>query len=334
MALKDEFRGLIEKALIPLITGHDQHICLLDVPDYPNVGDHLITLGELALLETAFPRAKCSFFDLSTYSAQCDPLIEQCSILLLQGGGNFGDIWPRHQQFRERIIRRFAHKRIIQLPQSISFSVPANIQSCAAIIADARDFHLFTRDTTSEAFARQHFDCPVYMVPDMAFCMPDLARLPASVEIMCLLRADKEAVADHAAIKDIVAADAATHAVDDWNEAAPSHTRRIDDMLARITRSRPRVTWPVNRWMLRVRKRHAQQRLRIGISLLSAGRIVVTDRLHAHVLSCLLGIPHVVFNSLDGKVAAMYRTWTYREPLATLLETPAELGDALKRVRS
>ena len=43
---------------------------------------------------------------------------------------------------------------------------------------------------------------------------------------------------------------------------------------------------------------------------LAHGRVVVTDRLHGHILSTLAGIPHVVLDNASGKSRAMYETWT------------------------
>src|SRR3546814_2699367 len=54
----------------------------------------------------------------------------------------------------------------------------------------------------------------------------------------------------------------------------------------------------------------AQWRLRRGISMLSQGRVIVTDRLHAHILSLLLDIPQVVLDNMYGKVSAFAAQWT------------------------
>jgi pyruvyl transferase EpsO len=334
LKLRDEFRQKIKAALVPLVTGHAQHICLLDLPEFPNVGDQLITLGELAFLEEAFPKARISIFDHHLYSEKCDPLIEECSIILLHGGGNFGDIWPYQQMFRETILQKFAHKRIIQFPQSIRFSSQQQIDKCVAAIAGATDFHLMVRDGASEAFARAHFDCPVHLVPDMAFFMPPITRLPAETDIVCLFRTDEEAVADHAAIEAAVAEHTSRYVVVDWNGESSSFTKMLDRFFAKLTRRSPRLTWPIQGWMLAVRKRYAQARLQVGIAMLSRGGLVVTDRLHAHILACLLGVPNYFFNSLDGKAGALYRSWTHREPLAALVETPDALRALLRDGRA
>jgi exopolysaccharide biosynthesis predicted pyruvyltransferase EpsI len=51
-------------------------------------------------------------------------------------------------------------------------------------------------------------------------------------------------------------------------------------------------------------------RLRLANSFLSQGRAIITDRLHGHIISVLLGIPHVLLDNRIGKLRAYYDTWT------------------------
>src|SRR3546814_3331383 len=62
----------------------------------------------------------------------------------------------------------------------------------------------------------------------------------------------------------------------------------------------------------------AQWRLRRGISMLSQGRVIVTDRLHAHILSLLLDIPQVVLDNMYGKVSAFAAQWRSDEHTSEL----------------
>jgi exopolysaccharide biosynthesis predicted pyruvyltransferase EpsI len=62
----------------------------------------------------------------------------------------------------------------------------------------------------------------------------------------------------------------------------------------------------------------AQRRLARGVSLLSGGRVIVTDRLHGHILATLLGIPHVVLDNSYGKLHHFIRTWTHVSPLVRM----------------
>jgi pyruvyl transferase EpsO len=76
--------------------------------------------------------------------------------------------------------------------------------------------------------------------------------------------------------------------------------------------------------MLSVWDRLAQQRTRRGCRLLSRGRIVVTDRLHAHILCTLLGIPHIVLDNNCGKLSGFIRCWTAEHPLCHLADSVEE----------
>src|SRR3546814_13361207 len=57
-------------------------------------------------------------------------------------------------------------------------------------------------------------------------------------------------------------------------------------------------------------RRLAEWRFQRGLAMLSTGERVVTDRLHAHILSLLLDIPHVLLDNSYGKVAGFADQWT------------------------
>jgi exopolysaccharide biosynthesis predicted pyruvyltransferase EpsI len=101
--LRNGLNGKIKELLVPLIVNKSEHICIIDPPGHPNVGDSSILLGELSFLKRKFPSAKLSFYDVQSYSASADVFIEEATILLIHGGGNFGDIWPHHHALRMRI---------------------------------------------------------------------------------------------------------------------------------------------------------------------------------------------------------------------------------------
>lgn len=47
-----------------------------------------------------------------------------------------------------------------------------------------------------------------------------------------------------------------------------------------------------------------------GFELLASGRFVITDRLHAHIMSTVIGLPHVLMDSKLGKNLNFHDTWT------------------------
>jgi exopolysaccharide biosynthesis predicted pyruvyltransferase EpsI len=84
----------------------------------------------------------------------------------------------------------------------------------------------------------------------------------------------------------------------------------LEESLKRITKAMPGVAAPLRSMMMRLRQSYARQRLAYGVSLLSKGSTVVTDRLLAHILCYLLDVPHFIFDSYDGKISAFHATWT------------------------
>lgn len=330
--LRIALRDRIKEVLLPLISGRGERIHLIDPPDHPNVGDCAILLGELDFFKRELPDSKVGFHDWSTYSRSSDRHIERGSVLLMHGGGNFGDIWPHHHQFRLEILRRFPKRPTIQLAQSIHFDSPKALQETRDAIAAHSDFTLLARDTKSEAFARANFDCHVALCPDMAFAMDRIVRKPATVDAFCLLRTDKEAVAPHEGIKKQLNQMGLSAEAGDWMDDPRTAERLWDRLYSKLTRKFPAAYPLLAPLAFTARRRYAEARLRVGIDLLSRGRIVVTDRLHAHILSTLLGIPNVVFRSFDAKAAAFYDTWTHAAPICRLADDPSDMVHAVQAV--
>jgi exopolysaccharide biosynthesis predicted pyruvyltransferase EpsI len=47
-----------------------------------------------------------------------------------------------------------------------------------------------------------------------------------------------------------------------------------------------------------------------GMMFLQRGRVVITDRLHGHILSTLLNIPHIYIDNKQRKISNYHTTWT------------------------
>jgi exopolysaccharide biosynthesis predicted pyruvyltransferase EpsI len=332
-SLNAQLSRRIDETLAPLIAGRSERICIIDPPDHPNVGDNAIFLGELAFLRRNFPHARIDFFDVGNYTPACDRFIQDSSIILLHGGGNFGEIWPRHHAIRMEILKRFPGKPIVQFPQSISFATEAGIDSTARAIERQGNLTLLVRDRKSQAFAEKHFPCTTVLCPDMAFALGDLAREPASLDFLCLLRGDKEVVMDHSKLLQVLAKLGGSLEVADWIKMPDSRLGRRDKALGRTWRRYPSTIGLTRSLAFRVRERYARERLAFGLGLLSRGSMVITDRLHAHVLCCLLGVRHLLFDSLDGKVSALYEAWTEGATNARLVSSVDQVAGLVHELR-
>jgi exopolysaccharide biosynthesis predicted pyruvyltransferase EpsI len=274
-------------------------IALVDFPDHSNVGDSAIWLGEMAYLRKcgrlpAYHSAIADFEDDACRAAIGDGPI------LIHGGGNMGTLWPKHEAFRLHLLRTHRGRPIVQMPQSLHYADPAATAEMAAAIQGHGQFTLLVRDARSLAFAEQHFDCAIHLCPDAALMLGRQPRSPAAEPVFALLRTDHERAAGQTdALPSGVVAD-------DWLEEDPGQKRRLRLSL-KLGRLFTRD--PMARRAARQR-RLAEWRLQRGLAMLSTGDLVVTDRLHAHILSLLLDIPHVLLDNSYGKVAGFADQWT------------------------
>lgn len=295
----------LASALDPLLPRRAR-CALLEFPDHGNVGDSAIWLGAKAYLRRSGARVVYSS-DRHGYSEAKLAQRLGDGVILLQGGGNLGDLWPQCQHFREQVIRAFPRNRIVQLPQSVWFEGEANLQRARAVFHAHPDLTLLTRDRQSLAFARREFRTPSILCPDMSIALGWLSRAqPPRQDVLWLLRGDIEAREGEARVPGVVSTD--------W--CLERHTWRFRFLrrLAEELSWHPRTsgwTWPLLAPVHnRVWDALARERLARGCEVLGRGRVVVTDRLHGHLLSLLLGIPHVVLGDRHGKIWNYYDTWT------------------------
>jgi pyruvyl transferase EpsO len=309
----------IGEVLKPLVPAGGKCV-LLDFPNHGNVGDSAIWLGEKAFLRS-INAAVVYTADIATYSKAKLAKRLRGTILFLHGGGNLGDVWPYHQRFREEIIGEFPDVQIIQLPQTIHFKEKANLERARSIFNNHPNLTLLVRDVRSLELARNEFRARSYLCPDMAFMLRGLARpAPPKNKIVWLSRTDMESSGhlDFHREADVYRAD--------WRRDPPSLIFRANNFLMR--RSKTPVLGGFARSLSRGYDALARYRLFLGCRILSRGRVVVTDRLHGHILSLLLGIPNVLLDNNYGKVKSFYETWTKNCGLTVWADSLQEAFDA------
>lgn len=284
--------GMIHEALGPTIRP-GAPIAILDFPDIRNCGDSAIWLGEMAWLAKRFgaePAYVCREHDFSK-AALMDAAPE--GPIFIHGGGNFGDIWPGKQDFREHVLDCFPDREIIQFPQSIHFMAQDRIARTARAIARHGRFRLFVRDRRSLDFARRHFDCEAHLCPDMAFAIGPVTARRARMPVLAMLRNDQEKA-------DIGPWAYPDMAREDWvteNRYKVKATKLVAAIGAGLA---PRAYRK-----FRFLDAAAHQRFRRGIRQIERGRVLVTDRLHVHICATLLGRPHAVLDNNYGKISGL-----------------------------
>lgn len=293
-------KRVIDRVLQPMI-GRYSVGAMIDFPNYSNVGDSAIYLGQLAWLESVGISGLDFICDFQTYDRRALAKAVGDRAILLTGGGSFGDLWPVGQTCREDILLAFPGNPVIQLPQTMHFQGRPALDRARAAVDKHRNLTLLWRDEHSLETARREFNAASELCPDMAFCLGSLERPPAATQpIVWISRNDKE--------KSVVAP-TDSPGVTDWPREPYTPLRRLNDSLTGVTIRFPRQRF----WralLTRTFSPLATSRLRAGLRTLGRGEVVITDRLHGHILSMLLGIPHVILDNSYGKLSSFHKAWT------------------------
>lgn len=314
-------KQVIKAILQPLLPKNTQY-ALVDFPDHSNVGDSAIWVGEIDLLKEITGNHPSYISKIENFRLDILSNALPEGPILIHGGGNFGDIWRKHQDFREYLMIACKGRKVIQLPQSIKFDNPESIANCADLIKQHGDFHLLVRDKPSLDFAVKNFSCHVELSPDSAFGIGELTK-PSKPEadLFMLLRNDSErAEYDRTPLFALNALGA------DWLDD-PSFFHQRSKVIA--TLSALKQGRKPNR--LDYYQALAQGRLMRGVKMLSRGKRVVTDRLHAHIISTLLDIPHVALDNNYGKVSGYINAWTNIYPQVKIASSAQ---DAIEKLDS
>ena len=123
-------------------------VVLIDPSYHPNVGDHMLTLGELKLLENIsqlqFPTIQCHYSQAQSFVPGCNEILDHIGrefkthkkkIALWHAGGNWGDLWSEVQDYRIPSFKTILNHGfdILSLPQSL-FYEDESVQEKEAVL--------------------------------------------------------------------------------------------------------------------------------------------------------------------------------------------------------
>lgn len=289
----------------------------VDLPMHGNIGDLLIMQGTLAFFKKykLRPRSISSMYEFDTEQ------IAAGEVVVFQGGGNFGDLYAYPHTLREQVAAARPGNRIIILPQSIHFSSADRAAESAALFRGHPDLHLCVRDRVSFEQAKAFTD-KVYLLPDMAhqlYPIQGASRRPGR-GAMVVARLDEEK-AEHGMFSNV---QVRTHI--DWPQFVGKRERRINSF-RRVVRVMARLGMGrlAGRLMSPLWIRYANGLVEEVIRLFAMHELIITDRLHAHILAVLMDMPTHVLDNSYGKNSRYAAMWTARCRLVTMLAPPTRL---------
>ncbi|KAH9493125.1 pyruvyl transferase Pvg1 [Bulinus truncatus] len=285
-----------QRVLINLLTdliGPIKHVMLMEIATYANKGDPAIAAGEIMLLRKM---NKTIVYYCETYSCNQEHHIRQeiavskkytkdNLVILMQGGGNLVG-YSVIDKVREAIINRYPQHTKIILSQSIWLN-NRNMDSlyyAQKVYSNQTNLIIFLRDRQSLEIAKKYFKgVRLILAPDLAIGLGALPRqMPPMYDILWIQRKDLESN----------------------KYVLPSFPRNLTVVISDWT----------TQWTSNVGSRDMETCFLIafsGLNFLQRGRVVVTDRLHGHILSTLLNIPHVLIDNPPYlKLSSFDKSWT------------------------
>lgn len=268
-----------------------KRIILLETPEYPNIGDHLIAYAEKKMLDTyGNGRTIIEVTNENAYffKGRLKKLISKEDVLVITGGGYFGTLW-REAHYNEAlgIIKTYRDNDVVVMPQSVYFSGDELGERYRKLTTE-----LFNRDRL-KVFLREQFSYEllkeigvrpenIAVVPDIVLSL-DISEVNKRVEnrIGFFIRHDKESVTDSGAYEYLKKCVAEKNM--EWSDSSMQYPFFVfkEDRMKAIDEKLDEI---YNRYDL-----------------------VVTDQLHCMITCALLRKPCVAFCSRSKKTEGVYR---------------------------
>jgi len=305
-----QLRRYIVKQLGDMV---DRDYALLGLPYYLNIGDILIWEGERQFLSTF--RYKCLN---EGYRYKDYWRIQDNTLILLQGGGNFGDLWRSIQDERLSIVQRYVNNPIVIFPVTCWYENTTLLQQDAEILSKHPNLTICARDALSFALLKKYFNNRILLVPDMAFC---IERATIELQIhgegegtLFLKRTDKELASNvPSPSKEILK----TSDVRDWPSMEKNplcwicyrklykYGKKAEHYGGLQTISR--IVLKSSDWYFHEHCR--KQLIHEGVSFVGRYRNIYTTRLHVGILSLLLDKEVTIIDNSYGKNSSFFDTW-------------------------
>lgn len=270
-----------------IIKSEKPKIFLMDVPTYTNLGDQAIAYSELKFIkdnvdgyevvEVLGPVLKLHISLLKKY-------IKKEDILILIGGGNFGDEYQSIEDNRLNILDIFRNNKICIFPQTIYYNDNERgkiaLKKMKAVLENRDNVLLITRENYSFEFAKQNFSCRIALCPDIVLYLSLLKNRKERKGVLLCLRSDKEKKLDY--LNNIV----------EYLQKKSINYVITDTWLEKSFRFKYREKILKEKW-----------------NQFSEFKLVITDRLHGMIFSVITNTPCIVMPNYNHKIYSFYNTW-------------------------
>lgn len=263
-------------------------IVLFGTPAHGNLGDHAIALSELAFLKNIASNEtiiEVPMPMLKVFKNKIKKFINSEDVILISGGGWMGSVWVDNEMIIREIVLDYLENKIVILPQTIYYEdneiSKKLLEDGCEIYKKHRNLYIFVRENNSYEAAIKLLGVNnghIMFCPDMALygnleldmkCIEGVN--DGKLALVCF-REDIEKKYDTEGVVTIL-------------EESGILVKRISTVDKRFIKMKDRDT-----------------EIHEMLKELAKADFLVTDRLHAMILSLLAGTPCYVFDNSTKKV--------------------------------
>lgn len=274
------------------LSGDKKRVWFLDAPAYGNLGDQAIAYAINRFCKSLLPSFEMLEFQEESviqYLSWLKKNVKKGDVIVLQGGGNLGNLYPRYEFIRRTVIRAFPENRMIVFPQSIFFSEDTagkyELDCSRKVYEENQRLVIFARDSVSYAKMKRAFPkTKIELCPDVVFSLNGLVETELRSGFGICMRDDREKTVTDKQLTEIIG-----------EVKLYSKEKKIFDTVIEV--SRPVID------------EYRESLVLSKLREFAGCEMVLTDRLHGMIFSYITSTPCIAFANSTGKSQYAYNDW-------------------------
>lgn len=262
-------------------------IILLEIPTYSNLGDQAIAYAEKKYFEENFPEKiiyeVCGYY-YNWYEKWLLKYVKRDDVIVLIGGGNFGNQYRDIENRRVRVLEKFKDIPIISFPQTIYYTDDVEGEKALKKMQNAMKHNpkalFFMREKISYILFEKYFGKPAILIPDIVLYLEKNKDKNGAKQILLCMRNDCEMN----------------------NNLKTEIERFLKERFKNVVETDTCVDYSIDLkkidCILEEKWKEFQD-----------SRLVITDRLHGMIFSLITATPCIVLPNYNHKIKSFYETW-------------------------
>lgn len=283
------FKVSFVKKVQNLRSNYTKLVFIIATPCHSNLGDHAIVYAEWKLLKDiglAERVIEISNIDYINSKKLIEQYILIDDILIIDGGGNMGTLWPMEDDKITEIIDTYSNNIIILFPQTCFYmsglQAENRLKRNREIYQHAKKLTITLRDQASYEFCVNNFaGVHSIRIPDIVLYINDLEIKKKNHRdgVLLCFRNDLEKVILDVEIMRIT----------DCLRQQGIMYKKTSTLAHNPVSNKQRNNKLLNKW-----------------SEFSSAKLVITDRLHGMIFAIITGTPCLAIDNLSCKVSGVY----------------------------